>query len=154
MPKLNAQKAKAVEETEVNEGGGFILLDPGVYELQLREVEVKTGAKGPYWAWTFEIPEGEHAEGKRFWENTSLSEDAEWRLKSMFAAFGVSADTDTDDLIGKRIRANIGQETAQQGKVKGKLVNNIESVLPAKDDGASATGGHQPAAAKKDDIPF
>lgn len=150
MPKLNGKKAQSVDEQEVQESTGFVLLEPGVYELQLREVEAKEGAKGIYWSWTYEIPEGEENEGKRFWNNTSLSEAAEWQLKATFAAFGVPADTDTDDLIGKRLQVHIGQETAQQGKKQGQLVNTIEGFVPAtgKDE------GNKPKSKSKDSIPF
>lgn len=150
MPKLNADTAKKVEQAE----DSFKPVPDGVYILELREdVEVADGPKGPYWKWSFEIPEAhegkdlEHA-GRRFWTNTSLSADAFWKLKETFAAFGVSPDTDTEDLVKKRVKAVIITGTIQSGPKKGQERNEIDKLLPldAEDPevgGVSAAGSDE-----------
>lgn len=133
MPKLNSKVAKKVEQQESS--GGYEPIPPGPYTLRLRSVDVKEGAKGPYWVWEFEIPEGaEEYAGRRFWMNTSLSEAALWKLKEVFAAFGESPDTDTDELCGERVTGYIVQRTIQAGERKGELANQIDRVVPFEGD--------------------
>lgn len=136
MPQLNEATAAKVEKAE----SGFALLDPGIYIVQLHSVEVKQSqsGKGPYWAWRFDIPEGEAHEGRRFYENTSLSEAAYFRLKAVFAAFEVPTTTDTDELVGRKIRIALGHETQQQGQNIGTLRNSIDHLLPL--EGPTGTG--------------
>lgn len=133
MPQLNDSTAQKVADAE----DGFALLDPGVYLVQLVEVEVKKGDKGPYWAWRFDIPEGLAHSGRRFYENTSMSEAAFFRLKGVFAAFEVPTTTNTDDLLGRQIRLVVGHETINKGPNMGKLRNCIDKLLPK--DGPTGT---------------
>lgn len=127
MPKLNSEVASKVENAE----DGFKPVDEGVYTLRLLEdVDVKEGAKGPYWKWTFEIPEGLPLAGRRFYTNTSLSDAAYFKLKETFAAFGVPTDTDTEDLVGQKVKALVTITTIQQGARKGELSNEISKLLP------------------------
>lgn len=132
MAKLNSAVAQQVNEAE----DGFKPIPEGVYIVQLmQDVEVGEGKRGAYWKWAFEIPaqhEGEdlqHA-GRRFWTNTSLSQESFWKLKEAFEAFGVPTDTDTEDLVGKRVKAHIGVEVAKGGSRQGEPVNNIKKLLP------------------------
>lgn len=140
MPKLNTSTASKVEEAE----DGFKPVPDGVYIVELREdVEVRESEKGTYWSWVFEIPEEHDGEklahaGRRFWNNTSLSETAYWKLKETFAAFGVSADTDTEDLVKRRVKAVIITEIQQRGKNKGREQNAIDKLLPLNGDAADA----------------
>lgn len=149
MPKLNSDVAKKVDQAE----SGFQPVPEGVYILQLMDdVEVKEGAKGPYWRWTFEVPkEHEGAElehsGRRFWTNTSLSEAAYFKLQETFRAFGVPTDTDTEELVGRRVKAVIVMRTIQQGARKGELSNEIEKLLPLDSDEAVGAVEAVPAAA-------
>lgn len=136
MPKLNQEVAQAVETAE----DGFKPVPEGVYILRLMEdVEVKEGAKGPYWRWTFEIPEeheGEKLEfaGRRFWTNTSLSSAAYFKLKETFGAFGVPTDTDTEDLVGQKVKAVVTQRVIQGGQRSGEIGNEIDKLLPLSHD--------------------
>jgi len=137
--KLNKVMASAVEEA--SGGSGFEPLEEGVYVVRLREVDVKEGQKGPYWVWTFEIPEGESYAGRRFWMNTSLSEAALWKLKEVFNAFGTTPDTDTDELLGKRVKAVVVQRTIQMGARAGEVTNQIDTVQAlGESDSSTATG--------------
>jgi hypothetical protein len=132
MAKLNTETARKVEKAE----DGFKPVPDGVYVLELREdVEVGEGGKGPYWKWTFEVPETHDGKdldyaGRRFWTNTSLSEAAFFKLKETFAAFGVPTDTDTEDLVKKRVKAVIVTGTIQQGARKGEERSEIQRLLP------------------------
>jgi hypothetical protein len=149
MPKLTTDVAQKVDKAE----SGFQPVPEGVYILQLMEdVEVKEGAKGPYWRWTFEVPkehEGEELEhsGRRFWTNTSLSEAAYFKLQEAFRAFGVPTDTDTEDLVGRRVKAVVVMRTIQQGQRKGELSNEIAELLPLDSDKVVEATEQVPAAA-------
>lgn len=154
MPKLNKDTAAKVDETE-GAAGGFEPLEPGIYVAQLRDVEVKEGKTSgqPYWNWTYEIPEdAEKYGGRRLWNTTSLSEKAFPFLKATFDAFGVPADTDTDDLIGRKVRLNVTKRTIQQGDRKGEMTNQVESVLPLQVGGGTVSGVDKPK--QYDDVPF
>ena len=138
MPQLNPQMAEKVEAAK----DGFEPLEPGIYVVQLKEdVEVKQGAKGLYWKWTFEVsefgpardgeePEPQDGAGRRLWNNTSLSEAAFFKITETFAAFGVPTDTDTEKLVGFKVRAQIAQVIIQQGTRKGQMSNEIQKLLP------------------------
>lgn len=148
MPKLDDKKASAVEAAE----DGFKPIPEGVYILQLMEdVDVKEGDKGTYWRWTFEIPkthvvekDGEKVEeeleygGRRFWTNTSLSDAAYFKLKETFAAFGVPASTDTAELVGLKVKAQLSIKVIQSGQRKGEHSNEITKLLPLSYDEEAA----------------
>lgn len=165
MPKLMADVAEKVSNAE----DGFKPVEEGIYTLQLAEdVDVKEGAKGPYWRWTFVVPEdAEQYAGRKFFTNTSLSEAAFFKLKETFSAFGVPTDTDTEDLVGQRVKAHITIRTIQGGSRAGEPGNEIAKLLPldvdeetiAKVKGAvSNIGGANQVSAgvtsKKDDEPL
>lgn len=128
MPKLNKKQAQAVEETEST---SFEAMPPKVYPFRLIKVEVSEnkGASG-YHYWTTEWS-CEHSEyrNRKVWANLSLSPKAAFKMKEFFEAFGVSTDTDTDDLCGETILLNIGQETQQEGKNKGRIINTVERFM-------------------------
>lgn len=113
--------------------GEFEVLPPGIYEVKLREVTPQDGQKAPYWKWEFEIVEDDY-KGRRLWMNTSLSEAALWKFKEVFKAFGVSPDTDTDELIDEHIMAVVSQSIIQSGNRKGEMGNNVDNVRPVGDD--------------------
>lgn len=130
MPKLGKKMAAATAEAE---GLNTELVPEGIYTVELKSVETKEGreSKKPYWLWTFEVPEDadEHP-GKRFWLNTSLSENALWKLNEVFTAFGVEPDTDTDTLVGEKVRIVVSQRPIGAGPKMGEITNQVENVLP------------------------
>lgn len=142
MPKLDSDAAKRVEDAESSGG----LMEEGLYEMVLTEVTATgkdgkplSGPAGPYWKWEFTVPEDAPRYPKwKQWVNTSLSEQAAWKLKEVFEAFGRTPDTDTDELIGQRVRVEVGTRTIQQGERTGEVANQVRSVLPL-DPSASAT---------------
>lgn len=135
MPKLNKKMAGQVESAE--ESSGFALMEEGLYPMVLKEVKVSDD-EGPsgfhFWTWIYEVPEDAEEYAKsRIWNVTSLSPGAQGMpggLKRTFSAFGVSADTDTDELCGETILVHVGQEVAQKGKNKGKMQNTCIDVFP------------------------
>ncbi|QOR55591.1 MAG: hypothetical protein VM34scaffold347_2 [Phage 66_12] len=155
MPQLNQAKAAQVDSVE-NRGG---VLEPGVYELKLKEVEARPGKTAPLWTWVFEIPQGLPGAGRTFFHNTSLSDAADWKLQEAFNAFGVPSSTDTDVLIGRRVKALVTKNIAEQGKRQGQFVNSIQELLPAAtkatapSPGAVQVGPTGGAGQKADDEP-
>lgn len=150
MPKLTSDTAKKVEEAEALD---FEALPEDIYTAVLADVENKEGKNGPYWKWTFKITTDGY-DGRQQWTNTSLSEKALWKLQEMFEAFGVPADTNTDDLIGQGVKLMVVQELIGEGKRKGQMGNSIDKVLPlhsADADGATKTGSKSKAS-KADDV--
>lgn len=130
MPKLGSSLADKVEEAE---GGNFEAIPEGIYHAVLEgEVEAAEGSKGPYWKWTFKVTD-EGFSGRKIWVNTSLAENALWKLKEIFEAFGVPTDTDTEDLIGKPVKLYLVQRIIEQGNRKGDMGNDVKQVLPFED---------------------
>lgn len=134
MPKLNKETAKKVGQANSD----FEVLPPDTYEARLREVATKEGEKAPYWRWEFEIPEGLPFAGRRLWVNTSLSEKAAFKLNEAFTAFGVAADTDTDELIGQSVLLSVSQAPISGGARMGELGNNVDKMLPLMSDGGGS----------------
>ena len=128
MPQMNDETAEKVANAE-STGGSREPVPAGRYEAKLLEVESRDGRKAPYWSWKFEIVEPVEHAGHWVWENTSLSENAAWKLKQAFDAFGVPTTTHTDELIGKVIGVWIGTETQSQGQGIGTVRNTIEEFL-------------------------
>jgi hypothetical protein len=126
MPQLNPTLAGAIDEEPESVG----ILDPGVYDVALLAVEARPGKVAPLWTWKFEIPAGQRGAGRQFYHNTSLSEAARFKVKEAFDAFGVPAGTDTDVLIGRRVRALVIKTIAEQGKRQGQFVNQIQELYP------------------------
>lgn len=141
MAQLNAETASKVEAAE----DGFKLLDPHIAILQLiADVEVKQGAKGDYWQWDFQTVEGSEIGSGRKWKyRTSLSDAAFFKLKELFLAFGVPTSTNTDELVGKKVRAEIVVKTIGGDSARaGELTNEIKSLLPL--DGPTGKTGDAP----------
>jgi hypothetical protein len=141
MPQLKPDIAERIDETEYSGG----VLDPGVYEIVLKEVEARPGKVAPVWSWKFEIAPGQKGAGRTLFTNTSLSEDASWKMREAFYAFGVPATTDTDLLIGQRVKALVYKSIAQGGKREGQFVNAIQELMPV---GRSTVAPNGAAAAK------
>lgn len=132
MPKLNKKVAQDTAKAEAW-GNGPMVLPEGRYAARLQKVteSEKPGPSGFHqWSWWFtqlHNPEGETFGGTQFL-NTSLSPKAAGGLKQAFDAFGYTTDSDTDEMVGEWAVLYITQETAQQGKNAGKLVNRVQSI--------------------------
>ena len=132
MPKLSKEKAAAVNEAEGQ--GDFEALPEGRYIAELTGVDGDgKGPKGPYWTWQFDVVDvpgtaGEGHGGRKLWLTTSLGQD--WAVKRAFEAFGVPADTDTDELITQVAVLMVSQREIEKGQRKGQLGNNVDNILP------------------------
>jgi hypothetical protein len=145
-PKLNKKRAKDVANAE---GMDFTPLDDGIYVARLKEVTVKEGKTSgePYWNWVFEVIDEDDDDkvlGRQF-VNTSLQDNALWKLRETYDAFGVEYDTDTDELVGDKGRLEVITTTIQQGKRAGKPGNEVQTVLPYEEgEGGDGDGDAEP----------
>lgn len=146
MAKLNKQQQKQAEEVE---SGSFDPVPDGVYHVKLVDVDTtREGPKGPYWSWEFDIVQDDAHNGRKLWNNTSLSEAAAFKMKETYEAFGVPLDTDTDDMLGMVVKAQVSQRVIQSGDRKGDIGNQIDRLKPADPEVAEAVA--KEAAAKKE----
>lgn len=130
MPKLPKKKAQSVAQQE---GSDFEALPEGTYVGQLVSVKVsdKPGPSGAhYWTWEFDVVEPEEHKNRKLFVNTSLSDEAEWKMKEMFDAFGYSTDSDTDEMVGEQIKLAVSQRVIEQGSRKGQIGNNVDRCMP------------------------
>lgn len=130
MPKLGKEAAKKVGEST----SGFDPLPEDTYVCSLVAVEVREGGKGPYWSWEFDVAFGD-MQNRKLWVNTSLADNAQWKLKEVFDAFGVGTDTDTDELIGQVAQLSVSQRVIEQGARAGQVGNNVDRVMPYSGEG-------------------
>lgn len=131
MAKLNKQMAKRTAEAS----SGFEPIPDGAYHVRLVEVDSsREGNAGPYWSWEFDVVEPGDGLNRKLWNNTSLSEQALWKLQETFKAFGVPEDTDTDEILGRVCKAIVSTRTIQQGQRKGELTNQIDRLVPKDED--------------------
>jgi hypothetical protein len=152
MPKLNANLAITVSKAEATTGS-FELIKPGRYPATLNSVEVKDGNHGMA-QWSAEFGDITDAQGTRVpgrqWLNLNIPTDSpmpasysngadKWasyqsvsaaRLKAFFEAFGYTADSDTDEMIGERAVIDIEIRTIQNGPRRGEQVNGVKAVYP------------------------
>lgn len=128
MPKLSKKKAKSVSEQE---GQEYAALPVGKVLAKLVDVKVKEGPKGEYWSWEFDVVAPSESANRKVWTNTSLAENAEWKLNEMFAAFGEDPDTDTDELIGEKVCLYLTQYVIPTGKNKDKIGNQVDTAMAA-----------------------
>jgi hypothetical protein len=149
MAKLTKTMQKEVAKAE---SSGFEPLPEGAYHAKLRDVDTtRSGAKGPYWSWEFEIVDEEY-KGRRVWNNTSLSEKAHFKMKETYEAFGADLDVDTDELIGQVVKVVLTQRTIQEGTRKGEITNDIARLRKADDDVAEAAKAEAESKARVDEI--
>lgn len=160
MPKLaSAAAKKAAASAENAPAGEFPVLDEGTYRIRLTGVDVEKVKNSkdpkligaPVWVWKFSISpddESETAVSAKFWHRCTLPvEGAEYfdflngLFVAPFDAYGVSVDTDTDELVGRDIRAYVIQRVMEKGKRKNKTVNEIESLLPLDGELAGVAAG-------------
>lgn len=119
------RKAHAVEVDFAGvESGGGRPVDDGEYLAQVSKIEEKEGESSgqPYLAWQWKIVEEGEAKGATVYDNTSLTPQSLWRLRSLLECIGIEVPDGKmrlvlDQLVGKRCRLEITNET-YQGKEK------------------------------------
>lgn len=130
MPKLAAEVARHAEEAA--QEGGPQPIPEGVYVGRLHSVEIseKEGPSGHhYWTWIFKLQdEGYQNREQRL--ITSLSPAAAFAVGGAFAAFGVPADTDTDELLGRLALLKVTQGVIQSGSRQGEVGNRVQYLMP------------------------
>jgi len=158
MPKLDSKTAKTVGDTEATHGGDFPLLEPGDYLARLAGVELREPNKYDAAQWSAEFEEIHALDGTRQpgrqWLNLTLPSSNtphpkyengadKWekyqnmlrgRLSAFFEAFGYSADSDTDEMLGEWAKIHIKQGTIQSGPKLGEKRNEIDDINPVPDD--------------------
>lgn len=130
MPKLSGQDARTVEAAAEESEKRFQPIPQGVYVLQLVDVDVSDapGDSGfHYWIWKFRVLD-EAYRGKELQLITSLSPQAAFAIGLAFAAFGVPADTHTDELLGQRCMGYVIQRPDR--KDPSRIFNSISNVTP------------------------
>lgn len=120
MAKLGKDMVKRVNAADDDP---FAPIPKGFIKFKLTKVESgKSQSSGKnMWTWIFKAVEPVAGKEARDWSTF----DSEWKFKQIFGAFGVPADTDTDDLIGKTLIAEVDHRVANQGPRKGKLQHFI-----------------------------
>ncbi|XAO35655.1 hypothetical protein SEA_FIRECASTLE_48 [Microbacterium phage FireCastle] len=181
MPKLSANAAKAVQESEAVHGGGdFEPLPEGKYLGRLSDVSVrdelnKYGApqwnaefqdlhsldtleKAPGRQWlSLTVPTGSKVPGN--YENgpekwAKYQAMVQGRLNAFFEAFGYTADSDTDEMLNEWAIITVKIVTAQSGKNEGKPVNRTVDVEAVPEDFDWDAIGVNPMAPNGDDDQF
>ncbi len=159
MPKLSKDKQKSVGAAE-SSGFDLIPAGRVVATLKAvvadKDGNPLVGKKSgmPYWRWEFgdctaispmegtadggpaskqnpviKYDAGHVFNGQQF-VNTSLSDDADWKMKEVFDAFGYSVDSDTDEMIGHQVVLHITRRPIEGGDRDGEMGNNVGRVAP------------------------
>lgn len=142
MPKLDPTVQQHADEAKPwgDEPMGGGLLPEGWYLAELIEVEDK-GGDNNRWDWVFsrlreyDLPNREvgPSHAGRCWWTTTDTPDSVGKIKSTFAAFDATLDTDTDDLLGEEVLVYLAVEIARAGKRKGEQRNSMTAIkaIPA-----------------------
>lgn len=154
MPKLPTTEVNTVNNTEAAFGGNFEPLKPGFYLAQLRGVEVRDSKRGgSYWSVEFHniySLDGEKQPGRQ-WMNLNLpsvkpldgqteskhetyNRMSRQALAGFFEAFGYTADSDTDEMLGEWAVLQIGVRTIQSGPRAGEKANQVTALKAVPDD--------------------
>lgn len=81
----------SIDFTNVQDG--FELIPKGKYNAKVQNIELKPGKEHPYFAWTFELTEGEFI-GRKAFTNTSLSPKSLWKLKQIIKRVAPEVNVD------------------------------------------------------------
>lgn len=159
MPKLDKKMSKRVAAADPVVGGDFEPLPAGKYAARLSKVEVRPNPdKYGQTQWAVEYDQihdldGEKKPGRQFQTLTipgssephpSYDKSPEkWeqyqnmmagRLAAFFEAFGFTADSDTDEMVGEWALLNLRVRTIESGDRKGQKTNEVNGTEPVPDD--------------------
>lgn len=136
-------------------GGDFEPVPAGEYDLIIQQIEVREGRESgdPYFALELRITDPDpEIDNKPVWEN--ISPKAAWRVTQLVEAVygeideveeGDDIDINIFDLYGAQVRADVGQEENNKGRV----VNTINRFLVAEGGGSSKTSSKKKSTKKK-----
>lgn len=147
MPQLDKATALVVHKSDLT--GGFTLVDEDLYLIRLTKVAVasrpdKNGNMRWNWSWEIERGQvtGDKFKGKSQRCSTGFTEDQAWYPHSIFEAFGVKSNVNTDTLLGKTVCSLITQREIESGPRKGQITNDLSQFSPASAiDGDSGDDG-------------
>lgn len=129
--KLSQTEQQRVEDADPWSDEVFTLIPAGWYQVELKEVQIKTTDNGVSWDWIFwqivDPETGQRHPGRQWW-NCAFSDGAIGKMKSTYAAFDAPLDIDTDELIGEKAELYIDVEIQQKGNRKGQEVNKPKAI--------------------------
>lgn len=119
-------KASNAISLDLSKVEGRVNFKEGDHLLEVLEVTKEEGSKAPYLNWKMQAVEGD-SEGAIVYNNTSLSEQSLWNLRTKLEALGVEIpdsefDLDLDDLVGLTLMGTIELET-YEGKKRPRLAD-------------------------------
>lgn len=118
----------AIPTTE--QGSEYELAFPGTYAAVISKYETKTGPKGQYIEWQFELQnvqqnaEGAALKGRvgRVFDRTTLIDGQRWRLASLVKAAGFDpSNFDPDELLGRTVYVDLEVNKDQGYKPKNEI---------------------------------
>lgn len=119
-----------------DEGSGFNPIDSGRYRATVFEISREVGKNSgkPYLKWCFQICEGEPFAGRRLWDNTSLSDNAKWRLVQVLKACGIDVpkgrlQLNPNDLLGKELILTVGLEPDEYANDRDGTTDQMRNVI-------------------------
>ncbi len=129
-------KSKKSKTIKVNMEGveARVTIPEDDYAVKPVGATLEDGDKAQYIAWELEITEGEY-EGKKLYTNTSLSENALWRLRTMLEAMGVEVpdgvmEIDLEEILKDEPEFGV---TVAHEDYEGRPRAQVVECFPAKD---------------------
>lgn len=149
-----ARKSNAIT-LDLSKVEGRVNVKEGDHLLEVMEVTKEQGQKGDYLNWKFRVVEGD-SEGGIVYNNTSLSEQSLWNVRTLLEALGVEIpdtefDIEPEELVGLTLMGTIELET-YEGKKKPRLsdfwaaeeAEPVEEKKPSRRRGAKAEAAEEP----------
>ncbi len=119
-----------------DEGSSFNPIDSGRYRATVFEISREVGKNSgkPYLKWCFQICECEPFAGRRLWDNTSLSDNAKWRLVQVLKACGIDVpkgrlQLNPNDLLGKELILTVGLEPDEYANDRDGTTDQMRNVI-------------------------
>ena len=144
-----SSKGKVIDFSNVD---SLTAIPSGRYSAVVVDVEEKISDSSghPYYSWTFEVTSGEF-KGRKLWNNTSLQEQALWKLKETLEALGIDCSKKVEfqesAMAGLRCDLIVGIRVYDE-----KDRNDVKQILPSA--GGTSTGRKAAAGAGKKKTSF
>lgn len=148
-----AAKRSNVVTLDLSGVEGRVNFTEGDHLLEVMEVTQEKGDKADYFSWKFKATEDSDSAGAIVYNNTSLSEQSLWNLRTLLEALGVEIpesefELDLDEMPGLLVMGSIELET-YEGKKRPRLAD----FWAAEEVKEKPARGKGKAAAKDDDEP-